>query len=228
VTFQKEISFHSKGSYSVLGDLDSTTTHTILFVFHGQGQLAKYFIRKFKSLKDLGITIIAPEGLHHYYLSGFSGRVGASWMTNENRLVAIENYLTFLDSTLKDVLKTTPSDVNIHLLGFSQGAATACRWVEKSNFNFDKLILWGGGLPPDLESQAITNRMKGKSIIQMIGNKDPYLTPENKRTMLTLIEKYNLSSTIKQYNGEHNINEATLLELFNFSSSTSEENSSSC
>ena len=217
MTFQKEISFQSKGRYSVLGNLDNST-QTILFVFHGQGQLVNYFIQKFKSLTKLGITVIAPEGLHLYYLNGFSGRVGASWMTSENRLVAIKNYLTFLNSTLKDVLEIAPADVNIHLLGFSQGTATVCRWIEKSNFNFGKLILWGGGLPPDLESQTITNRMKGKSIVQVIGNKDPYLTPENKMEMQTLIHKHNLSSTIMQYDGKHNIDEGTLLELFNSNS----------
>ena len=48
------------------------------------------------SAEELGYTIIAPQGLHKFYLEGTSGRVGASWMTKENREDDIKNYLVYL------------------------------------------------------------------------------------------------------------------------------------
>ena len=36
---------------------------------------------------------MAPEGLSRFYLEGFSGKVGATWMTREDRLNDIDNYL---------------------------------------------------------------------------------------------------------------------------------------
>ena len=170
----QQVSFQAQGRYAVLGEL-STKTKSLLFVFHGQGQLAKFFIQKFKALVNQGFTIIAPEGLHNYYLEGFKGRVGASWMTSENRLVAIENYVNFLNATLKQVRENTPTDIPIHILGFSQGTATASRWVAQSNFVFESLTLWGGALPPDLDKASILNRMQSKKLNHVIGNKDQYI-----------------------------------------------------
>lgn len=209
----QNVSFKSIGRYSILGDIDESTK-SILFVFHGQGQLARYFIQKFKPLLKFGISIIAPEGLHQYYLEGFSGRVGASWMTSENRLIAIKNYLNYLDSVFEDVSKEVSKNAKFDVLGFSQGAATASRWIEQSSFEFEKFILWGGALPPDLTQEVIAKRMQHKKLIQVIGKNDPYINKENENKLLKLIQKYKLSSKIEYYDGGHDILTSTLIKLF--------------
>ncbi len=208
----QNISFKTQGRYAILGEL-SSNTKSILFVFHGQGQLSKFFIQKFKALTSQGFTIIAPEGLHNYYLEGIAGRVGASWMTSENRLVAIANYISFLNNVLQDVKRKSSPSVKLHLLGFSQGTATVSRWVEQSNFNFEQLILWGGALPPDLNKELIFSRMKGKPLLQVVGNNDPYITPEHKKEIDKRIKKYKLSVSINYYKGGHEIEPNILLEL---------------
>ena len=196
------VSFQSSGRYAILGNLDESTQH-ILIAFHGQGQLAKYFIQKFKGLQELGITVIAPEGLHNYYLKGFSGRVGASWMTSENRLMAIDNYIGFLNSIYADVISKTSLDVKIHLLGFSQGAATVSRWVEQTSFNFEQVILWGGALSPDLDKGQINRRMSGKRLQQVIGKSDPFIDSKKIEESKLLIENYGLLADFTYYDGVH-------------------------
>ncbi|MCF6351567.1 MAG: dienelactone hydrolase family protein [Cyclobacteriaceae bacterium] len=211
-TYQN-ISFNAQGRYALLGEL-SANTKSIFFVFHGQGQLAHFFVQKFKLLVKQGYTIIAPEGLHNYYLQGFSGRVGASWMTNENRLVAIENYIHFLDAMYKDVKGAIAPTTKVHLLGFSQGAATASRWVAQSNFDFEQLILWGGTLPPDLNKENILGRMKNKKLIQVVGKKDPYINADKIKELKALVNNYQLSADYKMYEGGHDIEATVLKELF--------------
>ncbi len=210
----QSVSFQATGRYSILGNLDKKTK-SILFVFHGQGQLAHFFIKKFSALQEQEITIIAPEGLHQYYLHDFSGRVGASWMTTENRLVAIQNYINFLNSVYNKVRGEVSKSAKISLLGFSQGTATVSRWVEQSNFEFEKLILWGGALPPDLNSELIFNRMKGKILLQVIGNKDPYIRADKITEIKKLVADYKLISEHKIYDGGHNIDKNMLINLFN-------------
>ena len=68
------------------------------YVLHGYGQLARYFIKKFTKLPAKGIHVTAPEGLHRFYLEGSSGRVGASWMTKEDRETDIANYIQVLNA----------------------------------------------------------------------------------------------------------------------------------
>ncbi len=211
-TNYQPIHFNTQGRYAILGNLSSDTSK-LLFVFHGQGQLAHYFIQKFKPLVKQGYAIIAPEGLHNYYLQGFSGRVGASWMTSENRLVAIKNYINFLNSVYNDVRTKISNETKIHLLGFSQGTATVSRWVAQNSFDFEQLILWSGALPPDLNKELIFNRMKGKPLLQVVGNNDPYITPAHKKEINKRIKKYKLSASINYYKGGHEIEPNTLLEL---------------
>ena len=209
----ENVSFESIGRYSTLGDLDKST-ESILFVFHGQGQLARYFIQKFKPLLAHKIVIIAPEGLNQYYLEGFSGRVGATWMTSENRIVAIENYVRFLNSMFNDVNEKVSKKVKFNVLGFSQGTATASRWIEQSSFEFEKLILWGGALPPDLTKEVITNRMRHKKLIQVIGKNDPYITLEKQKKIEELVKNYKLTTVYEYYDGAHDIQNSTLIKLF--------------
>ncbi len=210
----QHVSFKHTGRYAVLGSLN-TSTKTVLIAFHGQGQLAKYYIQKFKGLQKLGITVIAPEGLHNYYLQGFSGRVGALWMTSENRLMAIENYLSFLNSVYNEVILKTSDAVKIHILGFSQGTATASRWVENTTFNFERLILWGGTLPPDLDKNLMNNRMQDKLLLQVIGENDPFIDLEKIEELKLLVENYGLAAKYIFYNGAHDIDSSVFLKLFN-------------
>jgi hypothetical protein len=54
-----------------------------------------------KSLKFwqilVGRIIIAPEGLSRFYRKGFSGDVVASWMTKDDRLDDMEDYVRYLN-----------------------------------------------------------------------------------------------------------------------------------
>ena len=129
-----DLSFDFKARYYKLGKLDSNTQE-VWWVFHGYGQLAQFFIEKFKSLQDAGVCVIAPEGLSKFYLAGNSGRIGATWMTRENRLTEIENYSAYLNSILE--MEKPPQKVRTTIVGFSQGAATAVRWIMNGKVDFD-------------------------------------------------------------------------------------------
>ena len=72
---QNEIQFQAKQTFS-LSHAPLGEEKTIWIVFHGYGQLAKFFLRKFNLLFEDNTLIVAPEGLNHFYLKGFSGRVG--------------------------------------------------------------------------------------------------------------------------------------------------------
>src|SRR2546425_1041706 len=74
--------------YYSLGE-PGPATRQLWFVCHGYGQLAGRFLRHFEPLDDGSRVIIAPEGLSRFYLSESPAerRVGASWMTREDRLV---------------------------------------------------------------------------------------------------------------------------------------------
>ena len=122
-----------------------------LYVLHGYGQLAEFFIRKFKPVADSGWRVVAPEGGHRFYLEGFSGRVGASWMTKEDRLTDIADYVCYLDR-LRSERRSTDPEPHV-LLGFSQGVATAFRWLIMGIGGAESwkgVVAHSGVIPPDL------------------------------------------------------------------------------
>ena len=91
--------------YHQLGEL-SAMTRRVWFVAHGYGQLAAYFIRHFAPLTaaDPHLVVVAPEGLSRFYLNGTGGRVGATWMTKEDRLAEIEDYVAYLNQLAATIL----------------------------------------------------------------------------------------------------------------------------
>lgn len=212
------IEFKFKGRYFKLGEI-TAETKAVWFVLHGYGQLAQYFLPKFKSLIAHNICVIAPEGLSHYYLEDTSSRnksgstrVGASWMTRENRLADIENYLTYLDSVFKREV-SRDKNLDITILGFSQGAATASRWALSNSIPFRRLILWAGILPNDMDFEKGKQLLKEKDVTIVYGKHDPFLTESRFGEMKMLSEKLELTPNQIAFDGAHEIHEATLLTL---------------
>jgi predicted esterase len=215
---EQELNVNYKARYYTQGDL-TANTKKIWFVLHGYGQLAKFFISKFKVLSEAGVYVIAPEGLSKFYLEDVTSRartgnnrVGATWMTRENRLVDIDNYITYLNTIYqKEVPHNFEGEVTF--LGFSQGAATATRWSIEGNPVFNQLILWAGILPPDMNFEKAHEKLKDKKIIEVFGKTDPYLTDERLKEVTSLNARLNINPTLIEFDGGHEINQEVLIGL---------------
>src|SRR5205809_79787 len=129
--------------YFTLGD-PSGGVGEVWVVCHGYGQLASRFLEKLRVLDDGTRYLVAPEGLSRFYLSESptERRVGASWMTREDRLAEIADYVQYLDAVYQEVFGLLDrSQVTVHALGFSQGVATASRWTAMGKARVDRLSL---------------------------------------------------------------------------------------
>ena len=210
---EKRINIRFEARYYQLGELGKSTEN-LIFVLHGHGQLAKYFINKFKSLNNGKNCIIAPEGLSKYYLEGFTGRVGATWMTKEDRLTDIDNYIRYLNSVYDEISVQLDKRTKVSVIGFSQGSATASMWVADNHIHFDQLILWAGIFPPDMDFDKASSILKDKPIQYVYGKSDPFITPERIEEMKELSGKLKLQPKITKFDGVHDIHEQTLNQLF--------------
>lgn len=183
----------------------SEKTQNVWFALHGYGQLAKYFIKKFEVLKPEEHFVVAPEGMNRFYLKGFDGRIGATWMTREDREIDIENYLKFLNQVYYHLLTEKEPKYKVNILGFSQGAATASRWITDGKCKTDRLILWAGILPPDLQLDKAKDQLITKEILLVAGKKDPYIKPERLEEMQSISRNLNVEPKEIWYDGEHQI-----------------------
>ncbi len=206
------IDFPFQARYYKLGAITSRTK-SVWFVCHGYGQLAQYFLKNFHVLHDDTHCIIAPEGLFRFYTQGLSGRVGATWMTKEDRLVDISNYIKYLNSVYQAEMAGHKTPMHITLLGFSQGAATICRWALNKTVEFDRLILWAGLFPPDLDMQAGSKKLGDKEIMMIYGDQDQFLTEERLLSQQNFIRQLSIQPKTIVFKGGHQIDSDTLSRL---------------
>jgi len=214
---EHNLHFDFRAHYYTLGKL-TANTRQIWFVLHGYGQLARYFIRKFAALEEQQIFIIAPEGLSRFYLENVqtgarpNDRVGASWMTKENRTTDMRNYLHYLD-LLYETQVGMENKIPVTFLGFSQGAATASRWAIHRRTGFQRLILWAGIFPPDLDFQSGRDVLKDKEVFLVYGKTDPFLNDSRFAEMHTISSGLGISPQQITFAGGHEIDEETLLKI---------------
>ncbi|MBL0015778.1 MAG: hypothetical protein IPP17_04890 [Bacteroidetes bacterium] len=74
----------------------------------------------------------SPRRPFRFYLDGKWDRVGATWMTKEDRLFEIDDHIEFLNR-LQASLPEAQHQPETIVLAFSQGTATAWRWLMKGN-----------------------------------------------------------------------------------------------
>ena len=79
-------------------------------VVHGYGQLARRFMESFAPLDDGTRLVMAPEALSRFYLDPIperrlqaEPRVGATWMTREDRESEIRDYVAYLEHLASEV-----------------------------------------------------------------------------------------------------------------------------
>lgn len=175
----------------------------LVVALHGYGQLSTFFSRKFDGLDELGFDFAIPEGMHRFYREGSSGRVGASWMTKEER----ESDITDNNEYLKRFFEIHAKNYDqIILLGFSQGGATAARYYCENKTQFHGLILWANVIPPDIE--PLNSRFDGENAFFVLGNEDEFFPIEKQKEVLTLHQELGLN--VVSFTGKHDIDKETL------------------
>ena len=194
------------GRYFTLGSPEHASE--LWFVCHGYGQLASRFLERFRPLEAKERCVVAPEGLSRFYVTENSAerRVGASWMTREDRLHEIDDYVRYLDGVYSQV---TPRKARVTALGFSQGSATVCRWAAFGSSRVDRLILWGGEVPPDLDLK----RLRVPRLTLVYGSLDEFFTPKVVAANEARLREHDIRYELVSFDGGHEIDKATLLRL---------------
>ncbi len=189
----------------------------VWFVCHGYAQLAARFIRRFEPIAGDSRLIVAPEALNRYYIEeapgphGPESRVGATWMTREDRLAEIDDYVAYLDAVYAHIFERVNRDaVRVTALGFSQGAATACRWVALGKSRLDRLVLWCSFLPVDLDLATAAERLRAARPILVAGTEDEYASPEMAGRDAERLREFGVDARVVTFPGGHVIEPSVL------------------
>jgi len=177
---EKQITYTTSNSYSTLNTL-SPKTKNVWVVFHGIGYLSRYFLKYFKDLDTDENYIVAPQAPSKYYLNGEYKHVGASWLTKEATAIALKNVLTYTQQVF--MAEQIPDDVNLIVLGYSQGVSVACRWIAHNKIKCKKLVLFAGSIPHEItKDDMVFLDESNTEVHSIVGDKDKWLTESRLKT----------------------------------------------
>lgn len=187
------------------------------FVLHGYGQQAADFLATCAALDDGHRLVVAPEALSRFYNAGngsmANATVGASWMTREDRDHEIADYLRYLDTLLGALTGGRPAAPPVHVLGFSQGTATASRWVAAGRVQAARLVAWGGVIAPELDLRSPDAPLRRTRVQLVVGSRDQFATEERIAAERARLDEAGLEYEAISFNGGHRLDNATLAHL---------------
>ncbi|MBI3567612.1 MAG: hypothetical protein HY084_05350 [Gemmatimonadetes bacterium] len=190
-------------------------------VLHGYGQLAAPFLEGLAAVDDGSRLLVAPEALSRFYEGSVEERVkrqgeqvvGASWMTKEARLDDIADNIAYLDAVhgwCRDRLRATRGGAPpLTVLGFSQGAATAARWIAAGSAEVARHLVWGSTLPPDADLSP-ASPLRRPATFLVIGARDRFATEKLVAAEHARLDAAGFPYRAVRFDGGHRLDDDTL------------------
>ena len=119
----------------------------VLIGFHGYAETAGDHMDALQTIPGTeDWLLVSVQALHPFYTR--KDRVVASWMTRDDRELAIADNLDYIRRVLSRIRTDQPTDGTLVFSGFSQGGAMAYRAA--AHHAADGLIVLAADVPPDV------------------------------------------------------------------------------
>ena len=218
---ERHIATTRTARYYILGE-PGPQIDDVWFVCHGYGQLAADFVKEFECIGDSRRLIVAPEALSRYYVStapeyhGPESKVGATWMTREDREAEISDYVNYLDDVYAEIMgDIAHRNIAVTVLGFSQGGATANRWLTRGSAHADRLLMWGCLLATDSDLNEAAAFFRDVELVLVYGTRDRYADTGMIADYQRLLESHSIPYRAVHFDGGHRMDRETLRSLAN-------------
>lgn len=205
--------------YLLLGD-PSPQVREVWIALHGYGQLARDFARAMAPVASPERLIVVPEALSRFYLASpvrgghAAAAVGAAWMTREDRDAEIADYVAYLDALHERImLMIAPGSPITRVLGFSQGVATASRWLTLGRTRAEHVILWAGGVPDEIDVAALVDAPRRTRVSWVAGAKDDIVAADTLARSAARVALLGDQGECLTFDGGHRLDRETLGRL---------------
>jgi predicted esterase len=166
--------------------------------FHGyQENAAIHFeiLRQIAHGRSIGV--VSVQALHRFY--DRANAVVASWMTKEDRELAIADNVAYVAKVLSAIADEFGITRPLVYAGFSQGVAMAYRAAALVQRPCDGVIALAGDVPPDVAPLAasLSRVLVGR------GTEDKWYTADKAAADLTVLKAAGVSVTEHVFEGGH-------------------------
>lgn len=126
----------------------------MLLGFHGYGENAAQMMEPLAAIRgSRAWLLVSVQGLNRFY-NRSADAVVASWMTREDRTLAISDNIAYVSAVVSTVGRNYAVSDALILAGFSQGAAMAYRAAVSGAVTARGLVVLAGDVPPDVAPEA--------------------------------------------------------------------------
>ena len=172
----------------------------VLVGFHGYGEAADAQLERMRRIPGADRwLLISIQGLHRFYQRR-GNEVVASWMTRQDRDLAIGDNLGYIAAVMDAVDRAYPGAPRVVFTGFSQGVAMTFRAAASSSRTVDGVIAVGGDVPPELDAAAV-GRI-GHALV-CHGTRDEWYTKEIFERDVQRLQEANVSVRPLEFDGGH-------------------------
>ncbi len=171
----------------------------LLVGFHGFGEKSDHHMEKLQNIPGSEHWLLcAVEALHPFYTR--KGEIVASWMTRQDRELAIDDNIRYAASVVATLKRQYPNHGPLVFSGFSQGVAMAYRTAARSGHPCHGLIALAGDVPPAIgagELPAFPPVLLGR------GTEDGWYNEEKMDQDLAVLARHGIDVTPCVFEGGH-------------------------
>jgi len=175
----------------------------MLAAFHGYAEDAEIQLERIRETSQRagsrGWLLVAVQGLHAFY-RGRRRDVVASWMTRQNRDLAIADNIAYAQSVVAEAAREFDVTARVVYAGFSQGVAMAFRAACASPLPVGGVIALGGDVPPELDPRALE---RIPAALMSRGRSDEAYTPAAFEEDVERLRTARCAVTPFQFDGGH-------------------------
>lgn len=155
MTEERTIATTTHGRY-VIDIAAGNGPRPLLVGFHGYAEQATLQLERLRTVRgDRRWSLVAVQALHRFYRSGSNDQIVASWMTREDRELAIADNVIYVDAVLREIARDCHEIPAVVFAGFSQGASMAYRAATLGKSVAAGVVALCGDVPPELSSEKL-------------------------------------------------------------------------
>lgn len=172
----------------------------LLVGFHGYGEHAERHLADLDRIPGSARwTRVAVQALHRHYSESRRHVVG-SWMTRQDRELAIADNIAYVRDVVSAVRGAHETTDTLVYCGFSQGAAMAYRAALRAGHKCRGVVVLAGDVPPELRSDPVPT---WPPILIGRGRLDAWYTQEKMDADLAFLESTGVPVTPLVFDGGH-------------------------
>jgi len=186
----------------------------LLVGFHGYAEGAESQLERLRAIPGADRwTLVSVQGLHRFYQRR-TNEVIASWMTRQDRELAIADNLAYVEGVIDAASREIGGEPRrLVFAAFSQGVAMGFRAATATTRRVDGVIAVGGDVPPEIDAASLARTHQA---LVCRGASDEWYTDTKFQHDIARLRESGVTVRAVTFEGGHEWSEAVLKNAATF------------